>query len=104
MTLITRGMPCERSWMAITASRVNSSAAFDAACRAGYGLIQVPVFGAARDLKDGALVQVLPQYEAAPMPVSLLYAHRRHLPLRVRAFMDWVAGVLKPLLIETPGA
>jgi DNA-binding transcriptional LysR family regulator len=83
---------------------VNSSAAFDAACRAGYGLIQVPVFGASRDLAAGALVQVLSQYEAAPMPVSLLYAHRRHLPLRVRAFMDWVAGVIRPLLIETPKA
>lgn len=79
---------------------VNSSAAFDAACRAGYGLIQVPVFGASRDLQAGTLVQVLPQYEAAPMAVSLLYAHRRHLPLRVRAFMDWVAGVVRPLLIE----
>ncbi len=83
---------------------VNSSAAYDAACRAGYGLIQVPVFGASRDLQAGELVHVLPQFEAAPMTVSLLYAHRRHLPLRVRAFMDWVAGVIRPLLIDAPPA
>ncbi len=83
---------------------VNNAAAYDAACLAGYGLIQVPLFGAGRHVVDGSLVQVLPQYEAQPMPVSLLYAHRAHLPLRVRAFMDWIATVLKPLLIETPGA
>jgi DNA-binding transcriptional LysR family regulator len=33
----------------------------------------------------------------APMPVSLLYAHRRNLPKRVRVFMDWVTGVLQPV-------
>lgn len=83
---------------------VNSAAAYDAACRAGYGLIQVPVFGAERDLESGALVQVLPQYEAEPMPVSVLYAHRRHQPLRVRAFIDWVSALLRPLLIPNRAA
>jgi DNA-binding transcriptional LysR family regulator len=82
---------------------VNNAAAYDAACLAGYGLIQVPLFGAGRHVEDGSLVQVLPQYEAKPMPVSLLYAHRRHLPLRVRAFMDWIAALLRPLLIGNPG-
>lgn len=82
---------------------VNNAAAYDAACLAGYGLIQVPLFGAGRHVEDGSLVQVLPQYEAKPMPVSLLYAHRRHLPLRVRAFMDWVAALLRPMLVEAAG-
>ena len=35
---------------------------------------------------------------AEPMPVTLLYAQRRHLPQRVTAFMDWVAGVIQPEL------
>jgi DNA-binding transcriptional LysR family regulator len=83
---------------------VNNAAAYDAACLAGYGLIQVPVIGASRHLANGTLVQVLPQYAAAPMPVSLMYAHRRHLPLRVRAFIEWVAALLKPLLLPTPAA
>jgi DNA-binding transcriptional LysR family regulator len=93
-----REIPLERS---IT---VNNSAAYDAACLAGYGLIQVPLFGAGRHVVDGSLVQVLPQYEAQPMPVSLLYAHRRHLPLRVRAFMNWIEELLRPLLIQPGGA
>jgi len=29
------------------------------------------------------------------MPVTLLYAQRRHLSRRVAAFMDWVAGVVR---------
>lgn len=78
---------------------VNSAIAYDAACRAGYGLIQVPVFGVPPAVETGELVQVLPEYEAEPMPVSLLYVHRRHLPLRVRAFMDWIAALLRPLLL-----
>jgi DNA-binding transcriptional LysR family regulator len=32
------------------------------------------------------------------MPVSLLYAHRRNLPKRVRTFMDWVAEILQPVI------
>jgi DNA-binding transcriptional LysR family regulator len=79
---------------------VNNAAAYSAACLAGYGLIQVPLIGDGPHLATGALVHVLPQYEAEPMPVSLLYPHRRHLPLRVRAFMDWVAALLQPLLLQ----
>jgi DNA-binding transcriptional LysR family regulator len=77
---------------------VNNSDAYQAACLAGLGLIQVPAVGVARQLADGSLVEVLPQLPAEPMPVSLLYANRRHLPRRVQAFMTWVAAVLSPHL------
>jgi DNA-binding transcriptional LysR family regulator len=50
-------------------------------------------------LASGQLVEVLPQHRAAPMPVSLLYAHRRHLPKRVQVFMQWLEGLLKPQLV-----
>jgi DNA-binding transcriptional LysR family regulator len=49
-------------------------------------------------LERGELVELLPQHRGAPMPVSLLYAHRRHLPRRVQAFMQWVAEVMAPQL------
>jgi len=39
---------------------------------------------------------VLPQYEAEPMPVSLLYAQRRNLSIRAQVFMDWLADILLP--------
>ena len=77
---------------------VNTSEAYDAACLAGLGIIQAPAAGVQHHLAQGSLVEVLPQYRPEPMPVSLLYAHRRNLSRRVQVFMQWVAEVLRPHL------
>jgi DNA-binding transcriptional LysR family regulator len=77
---------------------VNNSDAYQAACLAGLGLIQTPELGVREHLARGELVEVLPRYRPEAMSVSLLYAHRRNLPKRVHAFMEWVAEVLRPLL------
>ena len=79
---------------------VNSSDAYNAACLAGLGLTQAPVIGVREQLARGELVEVLPQYRPEPMSVSLLYAHRRNLPKRVRVFMEWLAEVLHPVLVH----
>lgn len=72
---------------------VNNSESYLAACEAGLGIIQIPAASARPRIDAGRLVELLPQHRAAPMPVTLLYPHRRHLPRRVRAFMDWLAGL-----------
>jgi DNA-binding transcriptional LysR family regulator len=72
---------------------VNNAEALLAACVAGLGLIQSP---RNEHLKTGQLVEVLPKLRARPMPVSILYPHRRQLSRRVRAFMDWLAELLTP--------
>ncbi|WP_332877756.1 LysR family transcriptional regulator [Massilia sp. S19_KUP03_FR1] len=77
---------------------VNNSDAYQSACVAGLGLIQAPLSGIAAMLADGRLVSVLPDYCAAPMPVTLLYPSRRHLSRRARGFMDWLAEVMAPHL------
>jgi DNA-binding transcriptional LysR family regulator len=77
---------------------VNNSDAYQAACLAGLGIIQAPLTGMAHALADGRLVAVLPDYCAAPMPVTLLYPSRRHLSRRARVFMDWLAETLGPHL------
>ncbi len=41
---------------------------------------------------------MVPELVAEPMPLTLLYAQRRHLPQRVRVFMDWLAELLAPHL------
>ena len=43
----------------------------------------------------GDLVEVLPQWRPAPMPVHALYPHRRHLSPRVRAFVAWFKALLQ---------
>lgn len=73
---------------------VNNAEAYQAACLAGLGLIQAPRVGVQALLDQGLLREVLPAYRAPDMPLSLLYAHRRQLPARVRVVMDWLAGVV----------
>lgn len=74
---------------------VNSTETYQAACVAGLGIIQVPRVGVKTQLKEGTLVEILPQYRAEPMPISLLYPHRRNLSRRVHLFMEWLTDVLK---------
>jgi DNA-binding transcriptional LysR family regulator len=73
---------------------VNSAEAYIACCLAGLGLIQIPAYDVRVQLATGALVEVLPGHRAAPMPVTLLYPHRRHLSQRLQIFADWLAGLL----------
>ncbi|MFC6632283.1 LysR family transcriptional regulator [Microbulbifer taiwanensis] len=82
---------------------VNNTEAYLEACIAGLGIIQVPEAGVHPYLQSGELEEILPEYRPAPMPVSLLYANRRHLPKRVQVFMAWMAEIMKPRLIDSPG-
>ncbi|KRA16336.1 LysR family transcriptional regulator [Lysobacter sp. Root604] len=81
---------------------VNNVEAYRTACLVGLGLIQAPLIGLEPYLARGELVEVLPELSAEPMPVSLLYAHRRNLPLRAQVFMQWMAELLQPYL-DPPG-
>ncbi|HWU34878.1 MAG TPA: LysR family transcriptional regulator [Methylovorus sp.] len=69
---------------------VNNSSAYSTACLAGLGIIQVPLVAVRPYLQRGELVEVLAEFKPEPMPVSLLYPHRRHLSRRLLAFMDWL--------------
>jgi len=61
-------------------------------------LLAPPDAGVLSLIENGQLVEVLPQYRAAPMPVSLLYGNRRHVPKRVQVFMAWLAAIIQPYL------
>jgi DNA-binding transcriptional LysR family regulator len=58
--------------------------------RHGAGLFQTYRFIVEDDLRDGRLVAVLPAFGGRSRPFSLLYPHGRHLPLRVRSFIDFL--------------
>ena len=79
---------------------VNSADVYLSACLAGMGMIQAPYFCVKDYLKQGIMVQVLPQFNAAPMPVTLLYANRRNLSKRVRVVMDWLVQIVQDYLNE----
>lgn len=77
---------------------VNNSVAYQAACLAGLGIIQIPESGLRGPLARGEVVEVLPDYRPPDLPLSLLYVHRRHRPRRLQAFMDWLEGIVVPQL------
>ncbi|MGF6204055.1 LysR substrate-binding domain-containing protein [Pseudomonas frederiksbergensis] len=77
---------------------VNNTDGYESACLGGFGLIQAPRTGMQPYLLSGELVAVLPQFNAPSMEVSLLYARQRHLPLRVRTFMEWLAQIIQTSL------
>lgn len=62
--------------------------------RHGGGLYQAYRFMVERELQTGELVEVLAGFAGRSRPFSVVYPHGRHLPLRVRAFVDYlVAGL-----------
>lgn len=71
---------------------------------AGAGLIQLPAFDVRDALDRGELVEVMPRHRPAPMPVHVVYPHRRHLSRRVQSFVAWIEGLLRPHLQDTGGA
>ncbi|WP_460482671.1 LysR family transcriptional regulator [Comamonas humi] len=77
---------------------VNNVETYIAACRAGLGLIQIPRYDVQHLLDAGRLAEVMPGHRAAPMPVSLLYPHRRHRSRRLAAFIDWFGALMAPHL------
>lgn len=73
---------------------VNSAEAYIACCIAGLGMIQIPAYDVRAELAAGSLLEVMPGHRADPMPMHLLFPHRRHPSQRLRVFVDWLQQVL----------
>jgi LysR family transcriptional regulator for bpeEF and oprC len=78
--------------------RFNHAAAYIAAGEAGLGIVAVPKPEVQAQLAAGTLVEVLPGWHMASMPLSLVYPYTRRLSKRVRTFADWMAA----LMAESP--
>jgi DNA-binding transcriptional LysR family regulator len=76
----------------------NDGEALVSAAVAGLGLVLVPEWLVGPDLRAGRLQEVLSDYRASPdaTPLYALYHHRRHLPAKVRAFVDYLATRFAP--------
>ena len=49
----------------------------------------------AQKLRDGSLLEVLPEFKPKPKPVSIVYPNNRHLSAKVRVFADWIAELFE---------
>ena len=64
------------------------------ACLAGYGIAQVIDLGIDAHLRAGTLAQVLADWADETFPLYVYYPSRNHVPAKVRAFIDFVAGMM----------
>lgn len=75
---------------------VNGADAYRSACLAGLGIIQAPRYGLSEAIADGSFIEVLPDYTGEAMPTSIVHAHGRQVPKRVRAVITWLASLMEP--------
>jgi DNA-binding transcriptional LysR family regulator len=59
--------------------------------RNGVGLLQTYRFIVEEDIAQRKLVEVLQEFGGRSRPFSIIYPATRHMPLRVRAFIDYLA-------------
>lgn len=76
----------------------NNAAAVYRAAVAGHGVACISILLAGPDIAGGRLVRLLPDYPCRRYPIYIDYPSRRHLPLRVRVVIEFIALLAKELL------
>ncbi|WP_326541883.1 LysR family transcriptional regulator [Pseudorhodoferax sp.] len=74
---------------------VNDTDAYVASALEGLGLIRAGSYMVRDHLRSGRLLRVLADVAAPAAPLSVLYPRNRHLSPTVRAFVDWVAELVR---------
>jgi DNA-binding transcriptional LysR family regulator len=77
---------------------VNTSEAAVLAAIEGAGLIRVMSYKIDAPKRAGKLAIVLEEFEPEALPVHIIYAPRKPVPLKLRAFLNWMAPRLKTRL------
>lgn len=75
-------------------------AAIDAAI-SGAGLVRAVSYQIADHVRAGRLAVVLEAFEQRPRPVHLVYDAQSRLPLKLRAFVDFVVPRIRQQLVDT---
>lgn len=76
----------------------NSSEIIREAVIAGAGIALRSTWDIGRELREGRLVQVLPQWEGShKLTLSAVYPSRQFLPAKVRQFIDYLAALYGPV-------
>jgi DNA-binding transcriptional LysR family regulator len=68
----------------------NQAAASATACAEGLGFGRFIAYQVAALVAQKKLRIVLEEFEAAPLPISVVYPHARLLPARTRVFVEWI--------------
>ena len=104
--IVYRQQPGDMTWQLIGADgtfdvavsgnfAANNAGAIGAAMSGGVGIALLPVWLAGRDIKNGRVEVLLPEYRANPTgfadEVFAVFPHGRNLSAKVRAFVDFIA-------------
>ncbi|EKM5064179.1 LysR family transcriptional regulator [Cronobacter turicensis] len=68
--------------------RFDSGDAIRTAAIMGLGIGFLPTFMVENDIQQGRLIHVLPETPGEDVAIHAIYPNRRHLPVRVRAFIE----------------
>jgi DNA-binding transcriptional LysR family regulator len=63
----------------------------------GVGVAIASAWAVAADLESGQLVRLVPDWQAAPLPVYLVYPQARFYPAKLRRFIDLMRVRIPPL-------
>jgi len=74
---------------------VNSPLAAMRAAKAGLGVATLPDFVARESLDKGELLTILGDFTPTDRGIYAIYPHRRYLPAKVRAFVDYLSQWFK---------
>lgn len=74
-----------------------------AAALDGHGIASALSCQVDAEVRAGRLVRLLPRHEPPPVPVQLVVPSARHMPARVRLFLDHAAAWLSRLDVIRPG-
>ena len=69
----------------------------------GQGIVMRSEWDVAHHLRDGRLVEVLPQYRMPDADIYAIYPQRHQLSARVRAFVDFMAATLLQIDADAEG-
>lgn len=72
-----------------------TAAASRAAALGGVGIARLANYQLADEVRSGALVPILRDYDSKPIPIHIVYPRHGLLPLKVRAFIDWATPRLR---------
>ncbi len=92
------GEPYE-SWPRFRVRTNRQNTSIDAAVR-GFGVARLVRSAVENELRSGALTTMLEEYECVSIPMHLVYVKQGLLPLKVRAFLDWMTPRLRGKLKE----
>lgn len=67
------------------------------AALAGLGVVVVSSWTVSDDIAQGQLVELVPDWQAAPLPVHLVYPWARYYPTRLRKFLELMKKVMPEL-------